>query len=155
MYDSSRMATDMPMVLPVIILCVAASFVLIMDSCFRKIWPAALNPVVSLLVVVGTVGWMLFGGLMREDGVAFAGGVIVDSLARGSTIALLITAALSILLAWTYLKNRGLEHGEYYVLLLFCIAGAILMAQANDLIVLFLGLETLSFACAIRIAPAM
>src|ERR1051325_3638649 len=98
MFDSSRMATDMAMVLPAIILCVAASFVLIMDSCFRRIWPAALNPVVSLIVVVGTVGWMLFGGLMGHDGVAFAGGVVVDSLARGSTIALLVTAALSILM---------------------------------------------------------
>jgi NADH-quinone oxidoreductase subunit N len=49
-------------------------------------------------------------------------------------------------MAWTYLKNRDIDHGEYYVLLLLSVSGAMLMAAANDLIVLFLGLEVLSFA---------
>jgi len=38
----------------------------------------------------------------------------------------------------------GIERGEYYSLLLFSITGMMLMAQASDLIVIFLALELLS-----------
>ena len=51
----------------------------------------------------------------------------------------IITALLSVLLAWTYLKNRGLDHGEYYVLLLFSVAGAMLMV--------IIGLRVVSMMC--------
>ncbi|MBU2612036.1 MAG: NADH-quinone oxidoreductase subunit N, partial [Chloroflexi bacterium] len=43
-----------------------------------------------------------------------------------------------------YLKRMDLERGEYYVLMLFSISGMMLMAQAADLIVIFLALELLS-----------
>ena len=38
----------------------------------------------------------------------------------------------------------GLERGEYYTLLLFSVTGMMLMAQAADLIMVFLALELLS-----------
>ena len=38
----------------------------------------------------------------------------------------------------------GLERGEYYTLMLFSVTGMMLMAQAADLIVVFLALELLS-----------
>ena len=45
-----------------------------------------------------------------------------------------------------YLRPEGLEGVEPYVLLLLSASGGVIMAQANDLIVLFLGLEVLSVA---------
>ncbi len=77
---------------------------------------------------------------------AFAEGIRVDYLAFCGNLALLVTAALSILLASSYLKNRNLEHGEYYGLVLLSVSGGMIMVAANELIVLFLGLEVLSFA---------
>ena len=38
----------------------------------------------------------------------------------------------------------GIERGEYYTLLLFSITGMLLMAQASDLIIVFLALEMLT-----------
>src|SRR5437588_14916 len=61
-------------------------------------------------------------------------------------IVLLITAALAVLLATTYLENRKLQLGEYYVLVLFSTSGAMLMAAATELIVLFVAIEILSVA---------
>src|SRR5439155_21584018 len=43
-------------------------------------------------------------------------------------------------------RREGLEGSEFYVLMLLCASGAMLMASANDLIVVFLGLEILSIA---------
>lgn len=45
-----------------------------------------------------------------------------------------------------YLKREGYPVGEYYPLILFCTAGAMLMASGTDLMTLFLGLEVLSVA---------
>jgi NADH-quinone oxidoreductase subunit N len=39
-----------------------------------------------------------------------------------------------------------MESGEFYILVLFSAAGMVIMAGANDLIVVFLGLETMSLA---------
>ena len=43
------------------------------------------------------------------------------------------------------LIDMGLERGEYYILLLFSVTGMMLMAQAADLIVVFLALESGGF----------
>ena len=53
-------------------------------------------------------------------------------------------AARACLVAYDYLQRMGIERGEYYALLLFTVAGMMLMAQAADLIVVFLALELLS-----------
>lgn len=47
---------------------------------------------------------------------------------------------------YDYLRREDLEGTEYYVLVMMSAAGAIVMASANDLIVMFLGLEVLSLA---------
>ena len=56
------------------------------------------------------------------------------------------TAALSILIALSYLSEHELQRGEYYTLLLFSTIGMMLMGAATDLIVVFLGLEIMSIA---------
>jgi NADH-quinone oxidoreductase subunit N len=51
---------------------------------------------------------------------------------------------MGIALSFGYIKRMNLERGEYYTLMLFSIAGMMPMAQAGDLIVVFLALELLS-----------
>ncbi|MCB9707948.1 MAG: NADH-quinone oxidoreductase subunit N [Myxococcales bacterium] len=53
-------------------------------------------------------------------------------------------ALLSTLLAGGYLKEHGLERGEFYVLLLLSTFGAMILARATDLLSIFIGLETMS-----------
>jgi NADH-quinone oxidoreductase subunit N len=50
------------------------------------------------------------------------------------------------MLSQSYVKKDGLEHGEYYALILFAVAGMMLMAGALDLITFFLGLELMSIS---------
>ena len=50
------------------------------------------------------------------------------------------------LVAQSYLKREDLDGPEFYVLVMLSAAGGIVMASANDLIVMFLGLEVLSLA---------
>ena len=48
--------------------------------------------------------------------------------------------------SYRFLDREGAETGEYHALLLFSIAGQCLMVSANDLIMIFIGLEISSIA---------
>ncbi|MBI4427843.1 MAG: NADH-quinone oxidoreductase subunit N [Ignavibacteriales bacterium] len=56
----------------------------------------------------------------------------------------LAAALLTVLLSKPYLERAGVHRGEYYILILFATVGMMLMASANDLIVVFLGIELMS-----------
>jgi NADH-quinone oxidoreductase subunit N len=62
------------------------------------------------------------------------------------TVLLCASVVLAALLADGYLRREGLEGAELYVLLLLSASGGVVMASANELIVMFLGLEILSLA---------
>ena len=68
----------------------------------------------------------------------------VDKLALFSDVVICVGAALAVLLAGGYLHEHRLERGEFYPLILFSAFGAMVLARSNDLLSLFIGLETMS-----------
>jgi NADH-quinone oxidoreductase subunit N len=77
---------------------------------------------------------------------AFGDSIILDNLALYFSLVFLLAAALTILSSIHYLRQAGIHEGEFYALILFATVGMMLMASANDLLVFFLGLETMSIA---------
>jgi NADH-quinone oxidoreductase subunit N len=77
---------------------------------------------------------------------ALAGMVAVDGFSVFARVIILAATALGLLVAQGYLRREGLEGPEYHSLLLLSASGMLLMASANDLIVVFLALEILSIA---------
>ncbi len=75
---------------------------------------------------------------------AFFGMFTADPFSAFLNIISLVTAFISILLSVDYLKRAGIERGEFYPLILFTTTGIMFMGHANDLIVIFVGLELLS-----------
>ena len=65
---------------------------------------------------------------------------------RFLTVVIASAVAMASLVAHPYLEREELEGVELHVLLLLAGAGGVVMAFSNDLIVFFLGLETLSMA---------
>lgn len=133
---------DLTAILPALILLGYACFLLLVDLVIpddRKRWTAWLALVGLLASGLALLGWP--GGGRLE---AFNGMLIADGFAAFLIVTTLATAALSIVLAVNYLPRQGLHRGEFYVLLLITVAGMMLMAQAGDLIVVFLALELLS-----------
>src|SRR5579871_1622252 len=152
MFSSAKLWGDLHQIAPLLIIWLTASVILLGDVFsnapgLRAIWQGRkdMNPILAIAGVIAATG-TYFTQAQSGDQPIFARALKIDDIASMSGIALLIGALLSILMAWTYLKNRDLDHGEYYVLLLLSTSGAMVMASANDLIVLFLGLEVLSFA---------
>ena len=87
---------------------------------------------------------------VHEDGrrcSVVAGAVGVDGFSLFLTVVICVSVViLAALLADGYLRREGLEGPEPYVLMLLSASGGVIMASANDLIVMFLGLEILSIA---------
>lgn len=75
---------------------------------------------------------------------AFSGMVAIDRFGLVVVLIVLLATALSIVVGLDFLPARGLNFGEYYPLLLFTASGMVLLALANDLILVFLALEVLS-----------
>ena len=136
------MPTDLnfSVIWPLVFLTVWACALLIVDLFVKsKGWTAFL----AALGLAITVGLSIIQ-LIAMPGASFNNMVIADGFSVFIAILLLFSGLMGIALSYGYLKRMGIEHGEYYTLLLFSIAGMMLMAQAGDLIIVFLALEMLS-----------
>ena len=63
-----------------------------------------------------------------------------------STSVLVVVGILTVIFSSQTIERDGLPAGEYYAIMLFAIVGMMLMAQATDLLLIFLALETMSIA---------
>lgn len=132
---------DFYAILPLITLVAWASALLLLDLFFtRKI--EGLTP---LLAALGLLITLVISALNPVAGsTAFNGMIEADGFSSYLQILFTGSGIVGIALAYGYLKRMGINRGEYYPLLLYSISGMILMAQAADLIVVFLALELLS-----------
>jgi NADH-quinone oxidoreductase subunit N len=74
-----------------------------------------------------------FGGMVRSGGYANYFGTLFC-----------VVAGMTVILSRNYFERMNYHRGEFYILLLFTTAGMMLIASANDLIILFLGIELMS-----------
>lgn len=100
--------------------------------------------------------WWAFFGLVAaiaasivaygNPGPAFSNMIVVDGFATFFRILVFSVGLLTILLSLSYLDREKLQSGEYYALLLFSIVGQGVLATANELIMVFIGIEISSIA---------
>jgi NADH-quinone oxidoreductase subunit N len=74
------------------------------------------------------------------------GVIVADNFGIFVSLILVVVGILTILFSSQVLERDGIPPGEYYALLLFGIVGMMMMAVANDLLVIFVALEILSLA---------
>jgi len=132
---------DFYTVLPLTLLTVWACVLLLVDLFI----PKESKGITALLAALGlalTLGFTL--SQVGRENLGFNGMVVLDGFSIFVNALLLVSGLLGVALAYGYVKRMGLERGEYYTLMLFSVTGMMLMAQAADLIVVFLALELLS-----------
>ncbi|HSG15604.1 MAG TPA: NADH-quinone oxidoreductase subunit N [Anaerolineae bacterium] len=134
------------LILPWLLIVGTAVVLMLLDLIVRsknKTWIAWLSLVGIVLAFIQTIGlWgVQRGTFIPEGGTPM---VMVDNYSLFINAIILLTAFMTVLISLDYLRKADLERGEYYYLMLFSVSGMMLMAMANDLILIFLALELLS-----------
>jgi len=133
--------TDYEVLTPYIILTVWACVLLIVDLFIPKDRKGT-TAMLSALGLAVTLGFTI--AQIGKEATGFNNMVTLDGFSTFVNALLLVSGLLGVALAYGYVKRMGIERGEYYTLLLFSVTGMMLMAQATDLIMVFLALELLS-----------
>ncbi|HKJ37312.1 MAG TPA: NADH-quinone oxidoreductase subunit N [Anaerolineales bacterium] len=133
--------TDYEVLTPYILLTVWACILLLVDLFIPK-ERKGITAALSALGLAVTLGFTL-AQIGRQE-VGFSNMVVLDGFSTFVNALILVSGLLGVSLAYGYVKRMGIERGEYYTLLLFSVTGMMLMAQAADLIIVFLALELLS-----------
>ena len=138
---------DLRPLLPMLVLAATTAIVIVLDLLPPRERKDHLGFVSALGVVLTLIMtyWMTFsigGGELR----GFRGMVVLDPFALFFNIVIGYATGLVILFSMDYIRREGQEAGEFYILVLLSSLGMMLMASAGDLIIVFLGLETMSIA---------
>jgi NADH-quinone oxidoreductase subunit N len=136
-------------ILPILIMMGGAVLLVTVSSLFRQVMGVGS----ATFLTVGTAIATLVAALFQWDHVVthgakvtIAGSIAYDGFSVFIQIVVAIAMLLTSLIADGYLKREGIDGPEFHVLAMLSASGAMLMGSANDLIVIFLGLEILSIA---------
>jgi NADH-quinone oxidoreductase subunit N len=109
-------------------------------------WRNAVARAVTLLSLAAALGLAFTLGASGASAAVFSGMLVVDPLGAAFKV-ILVAAALLLVLAFTFRNSRelhGLGHGEFFALVLALTLSNLLLAAANDLVMLYLALEMVS-----------
>jgi len=136
---------NLKVILPELVMVITALVVLLLDLILSKDRKVSLG----YLSLLGLAVSLVFSIGMWKGGVstyAFDRMIVVDKFALFFNVLFIVATFITVLISINYIREEGINYGEYYTLVLLAAVGMMLMAKANDLIILFLGLETLSIA---------
>src|SRR5436189_3492570 len=121
----------------------AAALAAMVAEAFRA--PGERMPI-GPLGAIGLSGAAVSSLFLWNTNASSFGVVVADNFGLFVTWILIVVGLLSLAFSAVTIDRERLPSGEYYALMLFAIAGMMLMATASDLLVIFLALEVLSLA---------
>ncbi len=136
-------------IMPPIIMIGGAVLLLAVASLVRRPLRVKVATVATVIISGSSLGIALWQWSdVSEHGphTYIANAVVMDGFSVLITILVSIAMLLSALVADGYLEREGQHGAEFHVLAMVSASGAMIMGTANDLIVIFLGLEILSIA---------
>jgi len=135
----SEMMIALPEVVLLALICVVLVVDLFVTDERRAItyWVSIASLAITFWAVLATT---------TDQGMAFNGHYVNDGLATLLKLGAILIVAVGFSYARDYLKQNGLLRGEFYLLGLFGLLGMLIMISANSLLVMYLGLETLSLS---------
>jgi len=130
-------------ILPETIVAVTGIIVMLYDSFVPK--QRNVTTAISLLGLAISA-FFLISMWTGTSETSWNGMITNDNLRMSFSIVALLTTAVTILISSIWVERENVPEGEYHALLLFATFGMMFMASGSDLVIMFLGLETLSIA---------
>ena len=135
--------TDYFRILPEIIMTIGGTLIMLIEGWLGENKKRNLSAFTFVVFAAALVAAIAANG---SPGLSFSNMLIVDGFATFFRVLVIGVGILSLLSAVQYLKREHSESSEYYALLLFSVTGQCIMATANELIMIFIGLEISSIA---------
>ncbi|MDX1586847.1 MAG: NADH-quinone oxidoreductase subunit N, partial [Balneolaceae bacterium] len=131
---------DLYSFLPGIIVSVAGLLVILIDS-YKDDHDGIFG--LTIFALVAALGVSIFD-MFGPTGEAFSGMITYGGTAAFGSMVVLFGSLFCMLISREYLQAIDHNFGEVYAMVLFATAGMLGLAMANNLIMIFLGLETMS-----------
>ena len=140
-------------ILPELFLALGAAAVLLVEVQWKpagRVLGALAAAALALASTSSVVQWAqasdAFGGGSAGELISFSGLVVMDGFAVFGRFALLAVTGFGLLAGWRYIESLGRRGAEAIALVLLASAGFSIMVAANNLVMMFLGLEVGSIA---------
>jgi len=105
-----------------------------------------LAPTLTLIVLVITAALLAGPGQVTGRMVLFDGLYVADPIGYVLKLAALLFVAVTLLYSRGYMGQRGTARGEYYVLALTALLGIFVLASANNMLLVYIGVELLALS---------
>lgn len=131
------------LIAPEVLLAFSASNLLISGAFAKKDRSVGIRYIaVGLLVAYALIGFVMG----RPTGEAFNGLLVVDEYSHYVKAVIGLSAAAALMLTKDYFESEKLDRYEFSVLTLYCVLGMSIMASANSLLSMYIGIEMQSLA---------
>jgi len=134
------MRQDFVAVAPVLIVTLSACAVLISEA-FRRPHEQLPQGWFGVIGLVGAIAASVMQWGLEHVGF---GVIVLDNFSLFLNVTVCAIGLLTILMSWGPAERDHLPTGEYHALLLFSVAGMMLMGSTRDLLVIFIALEIMS-----------
>jgi NADH-quinone oxidoreductase subunit N len=130
-----------PAIAPDLALAIGAALVLLVDVQWKppvRTLAWVTGAIVAVAAILTVVQWVR---IEPEGALAFAGLISADGFAIFARLVLIAATALGLAAGWRFVVGLGRRGAEAIALVLLATAGFSLMVAANNLVMMFLGLE--------------
>lgn len=134
-------STDLLAILPELVLVLGGGLLVL-----AEVFAPAMRRAFGALAAAMGITALVLRWVVASDGLVFAAALRLDDLGRFVDSYVLLAVVLVALVATPYLERTRHSMGEFYGLLLWAAAGAMVMAKTDHFLVVFVGLELLSIS---------
>ncbi len=137
-------AADLLRLSPDIMLTAGGALMMIIEPLTSPSKKSRLGYIAAFLIACAIA---LSAAAYSNPGTSFSGMLVVDGFSTFFRLLVYGCGLLTVLMSIDYFnRERGEESGEYYALIVFSLVGQSLMASANELVLIFIGLEISSIS---------
>ena len=145
MLDPSNTLNPFAVAVPEIFLGAAICVVLLFEAFFGARRRGATATLTLFVLLIGAALTVLYADVTQRV-VLFDGMNVADPLAYVLKLAAFLIVAWVLLYSRSYLENRDILKGEYYVLALTALLGIFVLISADSLLTVYLGVELLALS---------
>lgn len=131
--------------IPLMIIAASGLIIMLLETIFPRDKKHVSETAIFYFSIAALAAALTYSFLdLNKDLIIYNNFIRVNNLTEVLNIILLGGIFITVLSSKNYLEQENINYGEYYSLLFFSLLGMMLMNQANDLIIVFVGLELMS-----------